>query len=80
MACNHPPPPQLQRQPLPTVPETPDIEERHLKRDVTETDDEAKFDFPAVNVDKEEKTFNVVAEAKKPAEVQKVNPRKRKAV
>ncbi|KOM41468.1 hypothetical protein LR48_Vigan04g166600 [Vigna angularis] len=69
-------------QPLPTVPETPDIEERHLKRGVTETDDEPKFNFPAVNVDKEEKTLNVLDEMKKPAEVikVKVNPRKRKAV
>ncbi|BAU03733.1 hypothetical protein VIGAN_UM166500, partial [Vigna angularis var. angularis] len=74
--------PPLQRQPLPTVPETPDIEERHLKRGVTETDDEPKFNFPAVNVDKEEKTLNVLDEMKKPAEVikVKVNPRKRKAV
>ncbi|QCE15667.1 hypothetical protein DEO72_LG11g2679 [Vigna unguiculata] len=79
MACNQPPPP-LQKQPLPTVPETPDIEERHLKRDATENE-KPKFIFSAVKVGKEEKTPNVVvvAEVKKPAEATKVNPRKRKA-
>ncbi|CAJ1974323.1 unnamed protein product [Sphenostylis stenocarpa] len=81
MACNHPPPPPLQRNPLPTVPETPDIEERQLKRDVSETDDEGKCDFADVHIVKEEKAVKVVVVAEeKPPEIKKMNPRKRKAV